>query len=146
VRFRSLLVAGVPGLVVDSSVPPRAIALQVGERVVQDKAVLIRTAWDEHWGTEAYQKAAPYLASETIDLLRHGGAALVGVDFSSIGGPADPTRAAHARLLRAGVLVVENLCNLSALPSDGFRFFAVPLRIVGGASFPVRAFAVLLPR
>ncbi len=33
--------------------------------------------------------------------------------------------------------------HLSALPRTGFRFFAVPLRIVKGASFPVRAFAEL---
>jgi len=36
---------------------------------------------------------------------------------------------------------VEHLCNLSCLPWTGFRFYAVPLRIVKGASFPVRAFA-----
>jgi hypothetical protein len=37
----------------------------------------------------------------------------------------------------------EHLCNLRGLPRDGFRFFAIPLRIAGGASFPVRAFAEL---
>lgn len=35
---------------------------------------------------------------------------------------------------------VEMVCNLSALPQIGFKFYAVPLRIVRGASFPVRAF------
>jgi len=44
------------------------------------------------------------------------------------------------------VLVIANLCNLSALPTDGFRFFAVPPRIAGGVAIPVRAFAELLPR
>jgi kynurenine formamidase len=43
--------------------------------------------------------------------------------------------------LAEGILIVEHLCNLSALPRTGFRFSAVPLRIVRGASFPVRAFA-----
>jgi hypothetical protein len=59
VRFRSLLSQASRDLSSTPPVPPRAIALQVGERAVQDKAVLIRTAWDEHWGTEAYRKAAP---------------------------------------------------------------------------------------
>jgi kynurenine formamidase len=45
------------------------------------------------------------------------------------------------RLLGAGILIVEHMANLGALPRDGFRFYAVPLRIVRGASFPVRAFA-----
>ena len=30
-----------------------------------------------------------------------------------------------------------------ALPPDGFRFTAAPLAVVGGASFPVRAYAVV---
>ena len=37
--------------------------------------------------------------------------------------------------------VVEHLADLDRLPLDGFRFTAVPPRIVKGASFPVRAFA-----
>jgi arylformamidase len=139
-------VAGVPGLVVDASVPPRAVALRVGEQTVQDRAVLIRTGWDKHWGTDGYRHAVPYLAPETIDILVSEGAALVGLDFSTIDAPADPSRTARTRLLRAGVLVIENLCNLSALPTDGFRFFAVPLRVAGGLAIPVRAFAELLPR
>jgi kynurenine formamidase len=138
-------VAGVPGLVVDVPIPPRAIVLPVSEQAVQDRAVLIRTGWDKHWGTNSYQQGVPYLAPKTIDMLVRDGAALVGVDFSTIDAPADPSRAARSRLLRAGVLVIENLCNLSALPTEGFRFFAVPLWITGGVAIPVRAFAELLP-
>jgi kynurenine formamidase len=138
-------VAGVPGLIVDVPVPPRAIRLPVSEQAVQDRAVLIRTGWDKRWGTASYLQGVPYLAPETIDMLVRNGPALVGVDFSTIDAPADPSRTARTRLLRAGVLVVENLCNLSALPIDGFRFFAVPLLITGGVAIPVRAFAELLP-
>jgi arylformamidase len=36
---------------------------------------------------------------------------------------------------------VERLRGLDELPREGFRFFAVPPRVVRGASFPVRAFA-----
>ena len=139
-------VAGVPGLVVDVPVPPRSIVLPVSEQAVQDRAVLIRTGWDKRWGTDRYQQGVPYLAPETIDMLVRDGAALIGVDFSTIDAPVDPSRTARSRLLRAGVFVVENLCNLSALPTDGFRFFAIPLRIAGGVAIPVRAFAELLPR
>jgi kynurenine formamidase len=78
-----------------------------------------------------------------LDLIVGGGAALVGVDFSSVDDTSDLASRARTRLLRAGVLVVEHLCNLCGLPREGFRFFAVPLRIAGGASFPVRAFAEL---
>ena len=41
--------------------------------------------------------------------------------------------------------MIEELGNLSALPTTGFRFFAVPLGTTGGAAASVRAFAELLP-
>jgi arylformamidase len=36
---------------------------------------------------------------------------------------------------------VENLRGLEQLPREGFVFSAPPIPIVGGAAFPVRAFA-----
>jgi arylformamidase len=137
-------VAGLPGLVVDAPIPPRAVALELPENAVQDRAILIRTGWDKYWGTEGYQRAAPFLGPEAFSRLVRGGSALVGIDFCASDGPLGRTLV--ARLLRAGVLVVENLCNLSALPGDGFRFFAVPLAFAGGVCVHVRAFAELLPR
>jgi kynurenine formamidase len=38
---------------------------------------------------------------------------------------------------------VEHLCGLAGLPEAGFRFFAVPVRVRGLGSFPVRAFAIV---
>jgi kynurenine formamidase len=35
------------------------------------------------------------------------------------------------------------MCNLSALPLSGFKFFAVPAPVKGMGSFPVRAFAII---
>ncbi len=49
----------------------------------------------------------------------------------------------HTGLLAADVLVVEHIWGLDALPPTGFRFYAVPLRVAGGASVRVRAFAEL---
>ncbi|PYO93029.1 MAG: cyclase, partial [Gemmatimonadetes bacterium] len=43
----------------------------------------------------------------------------------------------------AGVAIVEHMTNLAGLPETGFRFFAVPPRVKGLGSFPVRAFARL---
>jgi kynurenine formamidase len=38
------------------------------------------------------------------------------------------------------------MTNLAALPDDGFRFFAVPPKISGMGTFPVRAHAILNPQ
>jgi kynurenine formamidase len=63
------------------------------------------------------------------------------VDFWNVDDTANLARPAHSRLLAAGILIVEHMCNLGSLSRSGFTFYAVPLRIVQGASFPVRAFA-----
>ena len=108
---------------------------------VAGRAVLVRSGWDGRWGTEAYWEPDPWLSPSALELLIDAGAVVVGVDWTNVDDTSDPARPAHTRLLDAGVLIVEHLRGLDQLPPDGFRFFAVPPRIVGGASFPVRAFA-----
>jgi kynurenine formamidase len=135
-------VVGVPGIVLDAAASPdRSIAVDCSAPELRGRAVLIRTGWDRRWGTDAYWEPGPFIAAGSVDLLIHAGATLVGVDFWNVDDTGDPSRPAHTRLLAEGILIVEHLCNLSALPRTGFRFSAVPLRIVRGASFPVRAFA-----
>lgn len=119
----------------------RAVSLPVPAPDLAGRAVLVRTGCDRLWGTEAYAKDAPYLAADFVDLLVGSRAVLVGVDFLNVDDTADPERPVHTRLLEAGILIVENLTGLSALPAGGFLFSAVPLRIKKGASFPVRAYA-----
>ena len=134
-------VAGLPGFVVDAGDEAGPVDLDLGARDVTGSAVLVRTGWSRRWGTDDYWAHGPYLSTRAIDSLVGARAALVGVDWPNVDDTSDPARPAHTRLLAAGVLIVEHLTGLSALPEDGFRVFAVPPRIVGGASFPVRAFA-----
>lgn len=49
----------------------------------------------------------------------------------------------HTALLGAGIPIVEHLRGLEELPATGFRFSAVPVKVRGMGSFPVRAYAVL---
>ena len=133
--------AGLPGVVNEAPDDNAPVDLQLGD--VRGRAVLVRTGWDRRWGTDAYWEPDPYLSTTTLDGLIEGGAALVGVDFNNVDDTTDPKRPAHTRLLGAGIPIVEHLTNLEALPAEGFRFYAVPPRIVRGASFPVRAFAEL---
>jgi arylformamidase len=135
-------VAGLPGVVLEGRVgSERAVALEADEAALAGKAVLIRTGWDERWGTERYWQPGPFVSPASLDLLLRSRPKLVGVDFWNIDDIDDPSRRVHTGLLRERILIVEHLCNLASLPPAGFRFFAVPLRLVGGASLPVRAFA-----
>jgi kynurenine formamidase len=135
-------VAGIPGIVFEGPVSSdRSITIDAMDSELQGRAVLIRTGWDKRWGTESYWEPGPFLSKKSIDLLIRSKATLVGVDFWNVDDTTDFTRPAHTRLLASDILIVEHLCNLSELPRIGFRFYAVPLRIAHGASFPVRAFA-----
>jgi kynurenine formamidase len=137
--------AGVPGIVLDADLSSvREVGPDLLEEARSDlsgRAVIIRTGWDQQWGTEGYWEPGPYLTEASADLLVAAGATIVGVDFWNIDDTTDPARPVHTRLLAANIPIVEHLANLAALPRSGFRFYAVPLRIAGGASFPVRAFA-----
>lgn len=105
-------------------------------------AVLVRTGWDAHWGTDAYWHG-PHLSAEAVELLVEERPALVGVDFANVDDTTDPARPAHTALLGAGVLVVEHLTGLDRLPAQDFRFHCVPLAVHGAASMPVRPYAEL---
>lgn len=134
--------ACVPGVVLDATVgPDRSVEVPPLGPGLHGRAVLIRTGWSARWGTESYWEPGPFVGRELAGRLVEAAPAIVGVDFWNIDDTSDPVRPAHSELLAAGIPIVEHLCNLDALPEEGFRFYAVPLPIVGGASVPVRAFA-----
>lgn len=110
---------------------------------VRGKAVLIRTEWSLHWGTEAYYEGHPYVTRDAAQFLADAGAALVGIDSYNIDDIADLTRPAHSILLGAEIPICEHMCNLAGLPTRGFRFSAAPVKVSGMGTFPVRAFAVV---
>ena len=109
---------------------------------VAGKAVLVHTGWDRLWRTEAYcSPDHPHLTEATCEWLVAEGVALVGIDSVNIDDTRGGSRPAHSVLLAAGVPVVEHLCGLDQLPDSGFTFTAVPPRVVGFGTFPVRAYA-----
>ncbi len=110
---------------------------------VRDKAVLVHTGWDRHWCTDAYFEGHPFLTEDAAQWLAEAGARLVGIDSYNIDDTADGRRPVHSILLGAGIPIVEHLCGLQQLPDRGFRFFAVPVKVKGMGTFPVRAFARL---
>ncbi len=106
-------------------------------------AILYLTGWDDRWGRSDYLHANPFLTGEVAALLVERGVALVGIDSWNVDDTRDGRRPVHSILLGAGIPIVENLCGLSQLPSNGFRFSAAALPIRGGSAVPVRAYAVV---
>ena len=134
-------IAHLRGVLIDARAEHRPIDFDVPADDVRGGAVVVRTGWDRRWGSDSYWEPGPFLSENDAELLARSGAALVGVDFANVDDTGNPARPAHTILLGAGVVIVEHLTGLDALPLTGFTFSAVPPRIVRGASFPVRAFA-----
>jgi kynurenine formamidase len=112
--------------------------------VVSDRAVLLHTGGDQHWGTAEYARDAPYLTEAGARCLVDKGARLVGIDAVNIDdASAGGERPAHTVLLGAAIPVVEHLTGLGQLPLSGARFTAAPPRVSGFGTFPVRAFAAV---
>jgi kynurenine formamidase len=112
------------------------------ERELAGSAVLLHTGWDRHFGRPEYTTGAPFLTEAGVRHLVDAGVALVGIDSLNI----DDTesggeRPAHSLLLAAGIHVVEHLTHLGEVPAHGARFTAVPPKVAGFGTFPVRAFA-----
>ncbi len=137
--------AGLDGVLIAA---PHARGLAVNEdffegKEIRGKAVLVSSGWSAFWGTPSYFQRSSHLTSSAASLLVSRGAAIVGIDSHNIDDTEDLSRPVHSILLRAGIPVVEHLCNLEALPASGFRFYAVPVKVAGMGTFPVRAFAEL---
>lgn len=132
-------------VVVAAAIGKRAVDVAAFAGVdVAGKAVLVRTGWDRHWRTDQYFEGHPYLTAAAAEHLRNARATLVGIDSYNIDDTADMKRPAHTVLLGAGIPIVEHMCGLQHLPATGSRFSAVPPKVKGMGTFPVRAYAVVL--
>ncbi len=110
---------------------------------VKNKAVLIHTGWARHWNTDSYFEHNPYLTEQAATWLKASGAALVGIDSLNIDNAMGKSRPVHSILLGADILIVEHMCQLERLPDGPFTFHAVPVKVKGFGTFPVRAYAVI---
>ena len=138
--------ANLEAVVVRPRVSGRAILPDVFAGVeLKQKAVLVQTGWDAHWRTERYLSGHPFLTDDTARFLKDLQVALVGIDSLNIDDTGDGRRPVHSTLLGADIPIVEHLCNLGSRPQTGFRFFAVPAKVAAFGTWPVRAFAHVLP-
>jgi arylformamidase len=122
--------------------------IEVGKRLFEkvnvfQKAVLINTNWSKFWRTESYFENHSFITAEAAFYLRDQGAVLVGIDSHNIDDTRMKSRPVHSALLGSEILIAEHLCNLDQLPDHDFTFTAVPPKMKGMGTFPVRAFATL---
>ena len=115
------------------------------EDIARADFLLIRTAWSRFWGTDRYLSGYPVLSLDAAETLAGLGLKGVGLDAIS----ADPIDSrglpVHLALLRAEILIIENLTGLELLPESPFMFSCLPLAFQDADGSPVRAVAYLPP-
>jgi arylformamidase len=111
------------------------LALRDGE------AVILYTGWTGLGGNAGLSASHPYLSQNGAEFLEFKRPSIVGTDAPSLDPQNRKELPAHAILMKAGILVLESLCNLSGIEQARFRLVAFPLKLKASAS-PVRAAAI----
>ena len=99
-----------------------------------------------HLGEYGFHRPGRFDVEDLVpgaEYLLEAGVALVGIDSLNIDDTGDLSRPVHSLLLASEVPIVEHLRGLAELPNAGFRFFAVPVKVKGMGTFPVRAFGIV---
>ena len=100
-------------------------------RETQIAWLLVHTGFDKNWLTKRYFSEHPYLSDDFARKIVGLGLNGVGVDFPSV----DAATAAqndfpvHHILMKAEVLILENLTGLEQLPGDDFFLAALPMNL-----------------
>ena len=112
-------------------------------RDMADKAefIIFHTGQDALWGKEGYFDA-PVPEAEVIQYAIDTGKKGVGIDCMSVD-PMNWPMPNHFLLFNAGMVIVENLCNLDQASGKMVDFFALPLKYRDADGAPVRAIAIL---
>ena len=144
--LRLELLADLDAVVVRASACGREIDREAFDGIaMRGRAVLVHTGWDAYWDTPLYLANNPFLTAAAAEHLVREGATLVGIDSLNIDSLDDSARPVHSILLGAGIPIVEHLTGLARVPDQGLRFSAVPAKVAGFGTWPVRAYAALGP-
>lgn len=111
--------------------------------VREGDAVVLATGWERHYDNDDYVTRNPGLSGEAARYLVEKKVNAVAIDGPSIDPGHDDRFAAHNILLPAGVIIIENLCNLDVIERERFTLVAAPLKLQGASGSPARALALL---
>lgn len=93
--------------------------------IKQDDIVLFYTGMSKKYHTKEYFTKYPAITADTANFLVDKKIRMVGVDMCSVDYEPFPI---HKIFLKNGILIIENLTNLSSLENKNFTVFAFPLK------------------
>jgi kynurenine formamidase len=114
----------------------------------------VRTGRDEFYAQPDYVARGPGVTAEATHWLFDRGVRVMGIDAWGWDAPLHLQAQEALERDEPGVFwaahqtdlpysQIERLCNLGALPPDGFIVSCFPLKIVGGSAAPARVVAIL---
>jgi kynurenine formamidase len=150
-----------PGVIVDASDRADGEVLMsedVRERLPREleelDIVLVRTGRDEFYGQLDYVGRGPGVSADATQWLYEQGVRVMGIDAWGWDAPlwmqaeeakktGEPGVFWAAHQVDLDYSQIERLCNLGALPDEGFQVACFPLRIEGASAAPARVVAIL---
>lgn len=114
-------------------------------KISEGDIVALHTGWESCWGTERWNRH-PYLSQGAADWLVDRQIRLVAFDTATPDMAFDKRQAGfdfpiHRTLLKAGVLIAEQVANLSGLVGSRVEFMFCPVPILDCDGAPARALA-----
>jgi arylformamidase len=107
-------------------------------RIRRGERILFKTRNSSSaWQTDSFVEDFVYIADDAADLLAESGAALVGIDYLSVGSFKLGGAYVHQRLLGAGIWIIEGL-DLSAAAPGNYEMACLPLRLADAEGAPAR--------
>lgn len=114
------------------------------EKLAEADFLLLRTGWEDKFGTEEYLAGFPTLSREAAQYALSLGIRGFGFDTISADSVESKECQIHKTLLGAGALIIENLRGLDALPAgETFLLAALPMPLANADGAPARVMAVL---
>ncbi len=115
---------------------------QFEDKIKKTEFILFNSGWSAKWKTEAYFEGFPTLTIEAATWLTTFNLKGIGLDSISLDTVPDLTLPNHKIVLAKEILIIENMCNMDALPEE-FMFQCFPLKIEKADGSPVRAVGVV---
>lgn len=149
-----------PAAVVDVSAVGRNAAIReahvaaAGAHVREGDIVLLRTGWDLQADIETpeFWTEAPWVEPDAAEWLYGRGIKAIGYDFPQdycirhlvLGDrtPEPEENVTHQILLKRGVIMMEYLCNMSAIQGDRCQVYALPIKVPNADGAPSRIIAI----
>lgn len=123
-----------------------AVGINPATDIDAGDSVFIYTGWSEEYLDSEMYHRHPGLTDSSAKWCLEQDVGLVGIDCPNIDLSTSSRQPSHVGFLRRGwpesVLVIENLCNLGALPSPRFQVWTLPIPFADASGSPVRVVAM----